>query len=579
MIIKESSNKNWILFEPEDMKERKILTDFPGFLREGLYFFSPNKQPIVQNLYKRISSKIKGGIKYTPLVKELLQTKQSLAQLPSTFTFFTKPLPHQELALRYAYTYGSLGLLLEPGLGKTKIVLDYIHLQKFSKSIIVCPKPLLSVWKEEGQKHRPELSIYIIQSTDWTKEEESVKSADVVVVNYDKSVILLEALQKLSAQFIGLDEGLIKDHTTDRTKALIKLSKTIPYRMVMSGTLVNNSPGDLFSPIRFLEPSLFGEGITRFKDRYAVLAPYNKNIISGFRDTAEIRSVLEACSIVMRKEEWLKDLPKKYFHEIYVQLPDIQRDWYTKVSNDWLLLKEHSGLKYDVEIDIALVALAKLTQIANGFLYYKENEEEKDIFGTYEKSKKKTSAPKEVHFFEEQPKVNKLLEIIEDPARLKGRRAIIWFNLSAELKILEKAFKEKGISYLVVAGGEKDISGKIHKFNTDPTIRFCICQAKTINYGVTILGHGKKDEEEEVAYEFDSRVSDEIFYSLNFSLEVFLQQQDRIHRIGQVRDCNYWLLLTNTSIEKHIAETLESKKICNQQMLIDISKTAKIIDI
>lgn len=164
MIIREINDGENILFDPENSRERKYLDSFPGLLREGLHFFSPGKAKIISNLYQRISKQIKPvNIRYTPFVQKLINDPFLMKELPDNFVFHTQPLPHQVQALRFMYTQGSCGLLLDPGLGKTKVILDFIYLMDFKRSLIVCPKPLLYVWEEEILKHRPELSFYIIQ--------------------------------------------------------------------------------------------------------------------------------------------------------------------------------------------------------------------------------------------------------------------------------------------------------------------------------------------------------------------------------------------------------------------------------
>lgn len=585
MILRESANKQLVIFDPETIKEREFLGKFPGFLREGLYFFSPNNVKVVQNLYKRLEraqfaskSRVIETIRCTPYVKGLLDSPGTLVELPSSFKFHTNPLPHQEIALRFAYSYRNIGLLLEPGLGKTKVVLDYIHLCKFKKSLIVCPKALLFVWEEEVQKHRPELSLYVVKSTSWENEVDSVMMADVVVINYDKAITLEQNLIDTGFEFIGLDEGLIKNHTTERTQSITKISKAIKSRMVMSGTLINNSPLDTFAPVRFIEPALVGTGITKFKDRYAVVSNKNKNIIFGFKDIPEIRSILASCSIVMKKSEWLPHLPKKVFHEIYVQMGDRQRDYYTQLGNNYLLIDNESGL--EVEIDNPLTALIKLTQISNGFLYYDNLEEDFENLGVegidgvelevVKPKKRKKASDRETFFFEDQPKITALKGIIDSPEKLGRRRAIIWFNMDAERILIERALEDWGFKYLVVKGGEKSVGKKVNTFNTDPSYRFIVCQAKSVNYGVTIMG--SDDDYSESEAEFHPKVSDEIFYSLGFSLEMFLQQQDRIHRIGQTEECKYWLILTNSNIDVKISSRLKEKLECNAALLIDISK-------
>ena len=145
MILQENQSKSLVFFTPETIQERKFLDKFPGLHIEGLHFFSPSKPRIVQNLYARIR-KYQRTIKYTPYVQSLLSEDTTLLPLPSGFKYFTKPLPHQDIALRFCYTVGNTGLLLEPGLGKTKVVLDYIILKGFKRSLVACPKSLLFVW-------------------------------------------------------------------------------------------------------------------------------------------------------------------------------------------------------------------------------------------------------------------------------------------------------------------------------------------------------------------------------------------------------------------------------------------------
>lgn len=573
MLLKETISGEHVLFEPESSTERKKMEEFPGLLRQGTSFFSTRKQTVVNNLVKRLGFPIKATAGLTSLVDD----EVALTKLPEDFTFFTQPLQHQEIALRFLYTVGSAGLLLEPGLGKTKVILDFLHLKKFKRALIVCPKPLLFVWEEEVLKHRPELSLYVVKSTDWEREREKVLSSQVVVVNYDKCVSLETELSSLRFDFVGVDEGLIKNIHTARTKSIFKVAEHASSKVIMSGTLVNNSPIDIFSPIKFVEPSLLGTSITRFKTRFCVPAKFNKNVIVAYRHQDEVKSALQACCIIMTKSEWLKNLPGKVFHEVGVTLPDLQRDFYQALSANWIA-KIPDTEEY-LELENPLSLLSKLTQVCNGFLYYGDVTEDENTPGL-EVSKKKRGK-RRVFEFPDSPKVQSLLRLVGQEGELQGRRAIIWFNMEYERVLIEKALEGAGLRYLVIAGGEKHVGKKVNEFNNDETIPYLICQAKTINYGVTVMGHTKEGDEEEgeddlLVPTFSSTVSDEIFFSLGFSLELFLQQQDRIHRIGQTRECHYWLILTNTPVERKVSTRLEQKLACSRQLLEDIARTAQM---
>jgi SNF2 family DNA or RNA helicase len=161
---------------------------------------------------------------------------------------------------------------------------------------------------------------------------------------------------------------------------------------------------------------------------------------------------------------------------------------------------------------------------------------------------------------------------------LKGRRGIIWYNMSAELEIISKALDSAGISYLVIKGGEKDTGGKVRRFNVDPSVSWLVCQAKSVNYGITVLGKSAEDLEEmdiELPPGITPEVYTHIYYSLNFSLEVYLQQQDRSHRIGQKHACEYYRLITNAPIEHHIVRALHRKRNIRNEMLIDYIEKLK----
>lgn len=582
MILTENQDKSIVLVKPENLSEASFLEDFPGCLRQQGVFFLPSKQNVVGNVYQRLITDPKVKVRYTPFVRDLVESRSSLLELPESFTYHTAPLKHQDVALKYAYTYNNILLGLAPGLGKTKIVLDYIFLKGFDLSIIVCPKALMFVWVEEVAKHRPELIPYDFKTTNGKIEIAAAKEigANLIVLNYAKAVICLEELKALKADFLLLDEALIKDYTTDRTKALTELSKTVKHRGLASGTLINNSPLDCFAPIRFLEPSLVGTSVTRFKKEYCIEKALDRTalngpkLVVGFRKVPEIRSILESCSVIMRKEEWLK-LPPKHFHDVKVQLSDEQRRVYWDLNSNYIAeLSVGSG--QFIEVDIPLVALSKLSQISNGFVYKNQEVEDFEDLGVEVEVKKKEKVggkgkkrgKRETFFFQEQPKIEALLKLLR--VEVAGRRCITWFNYTAECELLEKAFAQAGVTFITIRGGEKDIGGKVREFNSNPSIRVCLCQAKSVNYGVTVMGRKENEDDFLVEPEFTTTVSDQIFYSLNFSLEVYLQQQDRIHRIGQEKECNYWRLIANTPIEERVVDAIERKLSVNVEMLIDI---------
>lgn len=580
------STGNYVEAIPESPTETSKLLNFPGFLRNGPRLFAVKKQLVVQNLAKRLKAKF-GKVNLDKEVFDLINSKLTLLKLPESFEFHTAPKTHQEIALRFLYTLGSAGLLLDPGMGKTKVYLDYIFLMGFRRSIVVCPVALLGTWEEEVERHRPELTIHVVRTTNWAQELPKMKAAQLVVINYDKAVRLSKGLaEEIHFDSINIDEGLIKDPKTSRTKAITEIGRGIKHRCINSGTLINNSPLDLFAPVRYLEPCLVGTSYSNFKAEYAVerLGPKGPDgsrlsFVVGYRNVSEMRDTLESCCIVMTKEEWLT-LPEKTFKVIRCISSAEQKRVFSELQSNYVANFQGRF----VEVPSPLVLAAKQCQVANGFIYYSEAkdlfDEELSFFDesqfTGNKRKKAPKSPREILYFEDQPKIDRLRSLLcED---LESRRIMIWYNLTAERVLIEKLLTECGIGFLTIAGGERDTSGKVKAFNKNRNFRVLLCQARSVNYGVTVLGtkDDKEVNEGEVFMEVEGDVYTQIFYSLNFSLEVFLQQQDRIHRIGQDRACEYYVLLSDFDVETYVYKTLEDKRSVKETMMVDFVKSKRV---
>lgn len=573
------TKKENLLFVDEGAQETKWLAKFPAFTKTsstGFYNTVPAVLPVAYNVVTRIQ---KAGKKprIDADVAQWLAQEFELSKLPESFSYHTKPKDFQEIALRFLYTLKSAGILLDPGMGKSKVALDYIWLMQFERVIIVCPCALLFVWEDEIFKHRPELSFHTVLTTDWEKEKQGILANRVTIINYTKVSILKHRLQEVDYKYIHVDEFLIKDSTTERTKSITELSKSISFRSGGSGTLINNSPLDAFSPIRFLHPGLVGWNFRNFLDRYTVQRRVTRNereqnIVVATKGHDEVRSMLESCSIVMTKEHWLK-LPSKTFVDVNAPMVDEQRRVYFELLSNYYT----SFQGKDIKVDNPLVMLSKLYQISNGFIYINQ-EDPKDVsiqlLLDVEKSKTKKRQT-EVCYFQESPKKVALQNLIlaED---LKGKRAIIWYNMHGELHQIQDVLEAAGHTYIVIKGGETKLGEKVRNFNKNPSIRWMVCQAQSVNYGITVLGTRREDLEKEfmeVMPDIDSQIFTEIFFSLSFSLERYLQQQDRIHRLGQENECTYYRILTNSPVERKIKEALRDKLSIKEDLLVDIATT------
>ena len=609
-----TTSGNRVVLTGTTHKEQEMLKTFPAMVKNTL----PLKPAVLDFCVARLKKMSALGIGTTKEVVDAIAEVRRHSDQPfeyhPDFYFHTTPLKHQDFCLRKALSVGSIGLLLDPGLGKTKVTLDFIFHVKvetpaaFTKALIICPKALLKTWVNEVARHRPELKIHVVQSVShrdsiayigekvaskaWDEkkcrwglreieklklalleENRAFNEADVIVMNYAKVTKAADRLKKFPWTVVAVDEALIKDPKSLRTKAVLSLTSSTRYRLLLSGTLINQGPEDVFAPTQFLEPAIFGTSFWNFNKHYGIFAKNKEKateFLVGYKKGGreEIRSGLELVSIVMSKDEWLPDLPKKMPPVFFdSDLTADQQRCYDELSRNYITVLPSGDT---VEVDNPLSCLCKLQQIANGFVYFHEEDDDMVDLGlakSTEKENKKVKGPRQTYFFGHNPKNDSLRNFLTSE-QFETRRVVLWYNMGAELVQIERTLFDLNIKYVIVNGATKDSGSVVEEFNTNPTIQVFVAQAKSVNYGVTLLGVDLDDLDS--APELDPEVYTEYFYSVNYSLEVYLQQLDRVHRIGVKCRPEYYFSRSNCLIEAKIQEKLDEKQLIRREFLVDI---------
>lgn len=132
-------------------------------------------------------------------------------------------------------------------------------------------------------------------------------------------------------------------------------------------------------------------------------------------------------------------------------------------------------------------------------------------------------------------------------SKLLGKKVtegIIYYEFDLDLVHIEETLKEKGITYNVLNGKtpKKQLASIVEGFKNG-NFSFLVMQSKSGNAGLDL-----------------TNVNDIIFYALPESYIVFTQCKARINRIGQTKECNYWYLLCQDTVEEQIYESLNKKR-------------------
>lgn len=125
---------------------------------------------------------------------------------------------------------------------------------------------------------------------------------------------------------------------------------------------------------------------------------------------------------------------------------------------------------------------------------------------------------------------------------------VIFYNWTAELYVLQKIREKLGRPMSIVNGQKKDL--KEYENGTPGTV--ILCQYQAASMGLNLQ---------------KARIC--VFYSLCLSYSDYEQAKARIHRIGQSRNCNFYNLICEGSIEEDILETLEQRKDYTEQLFTE----------
>ncbi|RZL16342.1 MAG: ATP-dependent helicase, partial [Pedobacter sp.] len=162
------------------------------------------------------------------------------------------------------YNFGGC-LADDMGLGKT--IQTLAMLQKVKEddqlaatqttSLIIMPTSLIYNWLTEAKKFTPKLKILAHTGTNRNKDVANFANYDIIITTYGVTRVDVDELKNFYFNYVILDESQnIKNPASKSFKAVRSLKSR--HRLILSGTPVENSVGDLWSQLTFLNPGLLG---------------------------------------------------------------------------------------------------------------------------------------------------------------------------------------------------------------------------------------------------------------------------------------------------------------------------------
>ena len=306
---------------------------------------------------------------------QMLEQMRDPAETPPPPNLHATMRPYQLKGFAWLQFMTRLGLGAcladDMGLGKTIQVIALLLARKADESVrapglLVVPASLVGNWRAEVKRFAPDLKLFVAHPSVTSREgldlavkhtSEALRGCDAMLTTY-QFLQRTEAWQVHPWSVVILDEAqAIKNPGSASTKAVKRLQATT--RIALTGTPVENRPGDLWSLFDFLNPGLLG-GSGAFSDVIKRCAKSSE----GF---APLRRLVKPYILRRMKTDRsiITDLPDKIETKAFCSLTKRQATIYAKLVDQLAKMLNDKDMEPIKRQGLVLGFLMKFKQICN----------------------------------------------------------------------------------------------------------------------------------------------------------------------------------------------------------------------
>jgi hypothetical protein len=429
-----------------------------------------------------------------------------------------KLLPYQLDGIAFAATAGRAILADDMGLGKTIQGIGVAELLArwagIRRVLIVCPASLKNQWRTEVGRFCGR-SVQVVLGTSEERCEQYRSDTFFTVCNYEQVLRDLEPIESVDWDLIILDEGQRIKNWESKTSNMIRSLRS-PYRLVLSGTPLENNLGELFTVARFVDENRLGSAF-KFFNRHRVVDDRGKTI--GYHRLDELRSTLQPILLRRTRSEVAKQLPERIDEIVRVTPTEEQLEIH---NGQMQIVAQIVGKKFFTEMDLLRLRRALAMARMSCDSTFLVNQQEPEYSSKLER-------------------LNELLEgLIADP----GRKIVLFSEWKRMLDRVERRLDAIGCDYVRLDGSvpQKKRPAIVNQFQEDPDCRVILMT----NAGST----GLNLQSANVVINCD----------LPWNPAVLEQRIARAHRMGQKNPVHIYNMVSSDTIEEQLLDTLASKQ-------------------
>lgn len=439
-------------------------------------------------------------------------------RVPPDLTPVHKAFPYQLEAFEAIKDLEYSAVFHEQGLGKTKIAIDvalcWLERDEVDSVMVVTKKGLVTNWQKEFKIHtnvKPKLI-----TGDRTGNHYAFHSPAAFLLTHYEAIRVEEKRVNLfvRARRIGmiLDEAhKIKNPYAAVTASFHSIAPKVVKRLILTGSPIANRPYDLWSQIWFLDQGKsLGNDFASFKKSLDI--PRKREPTERAPGTFENRlgelfPKIKAFSVRETKRNAGIDLPGKHYRVIESDWERKQLEMYNWVRDEMRIEVEQDGLlKEDISEEL-LKRLVRLVQISSNPRLVDDR-------------------------YQGEPGKIVALERTVDKIVSVNQKVIIWTSFVNNVSWIATRFAAQNPVQLHGRMDTKDRDVSISRFLEDESVTMLVATPQAAKEGLTL-----------------TVANHVIFYDRTFSLDDYIQAQDRIHRISQERECYVYNLLMTSSID------------------------------
>lgn len=349
--------------------------------------------------------------------------------------------------------------------------------------------------------------------------------------------VVVDAVQKYAPDLVVVDEShRIKGAASNTSRTLSRLTRFVPRRIILTGTVMPHSPLDVYGQWRFLDPYAFGRlgprgermkaTAAQFRERYAVLGGFNNKQPIGFKNLDHLTDTMALRSTVAKKSDVL-DLPPVTETVVPVDLSPSEKKLYAEVKkalSDEIRAKGEGDASVNgLTIKDHLSQIMRLRQITSGHLPNDDGE------------------VKEIG----QSRGKVIRSLVHDT--LTGEsRVVIFAHFTHEIHLLQRLLAKDGTTVHTIDGStppQEREKIRAQFGSDDPARLVLIAQTRTMSLAVNEL----------------VTASHAIFASLPWQRDDVEQAIARLDRQGQTKPVTIWVTQAPGTVDEIVWTAIKNR--------------------